>query len=194
MQAGDHGQAAEFFEQSQALWQEMSYSKVRTGSILIDLGTVAQLQGDHETAIRRYSEAAAVNREAEDHAGLAFVELHLGYAMLAQEDETKALTHFRESVKLAYKAHDKLRLALGLAAIAGMLQAQSEAQRAVRLCGFASNFQHPVRAALMPAERAGYDRTLAVARARLDDPELASAWVEGQKMTLDEAVELALSQ
>jgi transcriptional regulator with XRE-family HTH domain len=82
---------------------------------------------------------------------------------------------------------------LGLAAMAGMLQAQGEAQQAVRLCGFGSNFQQPVRAVFMPAERAGYERTLAAARARLDYPELAAAWAEGQKMTLDEVVELALA-
>lgn len=194
LQAGDYGQATVFFERSQALWQEINYGMARTGLILIDLGTVARLQGDHETAIQRYNEAAAVNREIGEFAGLAFVESHLGYAMLAQGHESRAFMHFRESVKLACKVNDKTRLAVGLAAVAGMLQVRSDVQRAVRLCAFASNFQHLVRATLMPVERMGYERTLAATRAKLDDPFLASAWAEGRQMTLEEAVTLALEK
>lgn len=36
-------------------------------------------------------------------------------------------------------------------------------------------------------------RILAEARSRLDDPALAAAWAKGQAMTLDQAVEYALS-
>jgi hypothetical protein len=39
-----------------------------------------------------------------------------------------------------------------------------------------------------------YDRNVAIARAGLDEVSFAAAWAEGQKMALDEAVQLALTQ
>lgn len=100
--------------------------------------------------------------------------------------------HFQESVKLSHRYSAPGPLAVGVAAIARMPQTQAYMHRAVKLCGFAAKFSGVNRIWLLPAERADYERTIADAQSRLDDPVLAAAWAEGQAMTLEQAVEEAM--
>lgn len=44
-----------------------------------------------------------------------------------------------------------------------------------------------------PSERVGYERLMAEARTHLDDPAFAAAWAEGEALTLEQAVALALT-
>jgi hypothetical protein len=46
---------------------------------------------------------------------------------------------------------------------------------------------------MSPYERAEHDQAVSAARAALGEEAFTKAWAEGQKMTIDEAIEYALS-
>ena len=73
-------------------------------------------------------------------------------------------------------------------------------QRGLRLAGAAATFEdrvdniHSSSASLaLPAPWIEYQRVLASVRTHANAPGFATAWAEGQQMTLDQAVEYALS-
>jgi hypothetical protein len=116
----------------------------------------------------------------------------LGYNLLTHGDPSNALTRFQEGVKMSHRAGNIGGVAIGLAGIAGVSQAQGNVQRAAKLCGFAAKFSNRVSIEWMPAERAYCERAIANARTQLNDPTLAAAWDEGRAMTLEQAIEYAL--
>jgi DNA-binding CsgD family transcriptional regulator len=79
----------------------------------------------------------------------------------------------------------------GLAVVAG---ARGEARRSARMLGAAKGSMEEAGATVynyyMP-DRALYERTLAAARARLDEAAWTVAWEEGRAMTAERAVEYA---
>jgi hypothetical protein len=47
---------------------------------------------------------------------------------------------------------------------------------------------------LLPDQRRAYEESVVATRAALGEDDFASAWAEGQQMTLEDAVELALAE
>jgi hypothetical protein len=81
-----------------------------------------------------------------------------------------------------------------LDALAAVAAAQEQAQHAVHLFGATETLYELIRFTLSPFERDMHKRALTAAHAQMDESTCAEAWAAGQTMTLDEAVELALTQ
>jgi hypothetical protein len=64
--------------------------------------------------------------------------------------------------------------------------------RAVRMAAAAETLRATIQMTLEAMMRRMYDETVASARAALGEEAFASAWTEGQTMTLEEAMELAM--
>jgi hypothetical protein len=71
---------------------------------------------------------------------------------------------------------------------------QAQRERAARLWGAAEALREAIGALLPTSERPEYDRRVAVARSTLGEEAFATAWAEGAAMSLERAVEFALSE
>jgi hypothetical protein len=78
---------------------------------------------------------------------------------------------------------------VGFAAIAG---AEGQPARAARLLAAATAQLGTIPAALAPADRADYERTLAALRAELGAEMFAAAWAEGAKLAPEQAIASAV--
>ena len=67
-------------------------------------------------------------------------------------------------------------------------------ERAARLCGAAAALRVAIGAPLHPTERADYERTVAALRVALGDAAYEAAWAQGQALTLEQAIALALEE
>jgi hypothetical protein len=67
-------------------------------------------------------------------------------------------------------------------------------ERAIRLLGAGEAFCETLGARPPVAIREEYERTVSEARAALGEAAFAAAWAEGRAMSLDQAVEYALSE
>jgi tetratricopeptide (TPR) repeat protein len=193
LQEGDYQRAMALFDECIALFRKAGYAETSITHTLADLGFVAQIQGDYETATRRFNEALEFYQDTGKGASIGHVQACLGYIALAQGDLSNAFTRFHESVRQFHKIGYVGGVAVASAGMSRIAQAQGQAQQAAKLCGFAAKFNPMMRVNCMPVELAGYERILADAQSRLDDPELAEAWEEGAAMTLDQAVAFALA-
>lgn len=194
---GNHALATTLFEEQLALALEYSeeagHPMIETGSALMNLGLVSRLQGNLPVAMQRFHEAMERYRRAGDAADFALVELQLGYTECDQHNHDAAMVHFRKCVQWCLLADNRPRLIVALTAIAELRRTQGDGSGYMRLCGFAAKFSRATVLELLPGYLIDYEGTLSGERTALADPALAAAWAEGARMTLDEAVQFALT-
>ena len=153
------------------------------------------LQGDLERAAALAEEAAALSREAGDRLLLPLPLANLGWVALLGGDLERAEALHKESLALSREmgAHTYLTLTLleGLACGAG---AQGEAEKAARLFGATEALREATGFSLEPALRTLEEPYLVGARSQLEEGAWTEAWEEGRAMSVETAIEYALSE
>jgi len=155
-------------------------------------GEAAFTEGEYAEAGRLWQESLAHYRDADIGMGLATVENFLGQLAVRQGDLATARAHYEASLghqqgwRALYWAPSSLA---GLAAVAA---AAGQAGRSLRLAGAATALGEAAALRLPGPEQEVLEGTIEAARAALDERAAPSAWAEGQAMTLEEAVALAL--
>jgi DNA-binding CsgD family transcriptional regulator len=79
-------------------------------------------------------------------------------------------------------------VAFSLEGLAGVVAAQGELVWAAQLWGAAEALRETIHAPIPPVERAGYERSVAKARAHLGQQAFAAAWAEGRTMEPEQAL------
>ncbi len=155
-------------------------------------GDVAREQGDSATARALYLRALEAFRELNEPRGVARCLADLGGLACEQGNDDEALTHFAEALALfrnLAQAHDVIGVLEEMACSAsnaGMWD------RALRMAGASLSLRQAGGMPLPPAVKARLDAGLEIARKNLDSGAAARAWIDGARMSLDEAVEYAL--
>ena len=146
-------------------------------------------EGDGVRARSLYEESLAVGTEQESPWPLRM----LGFVALGEGDLSAARRYFLDSIE----RYRRLEVPLGqvecLNGFARLALEQANLEKAGRILGaVAALLRKLVGGTLHGQDRREYERSLAVARAALDDRGFAAAWAAGQAMTLDQAVAYAL--
>jgi predicted ATPase len=164
-----------------------------TTRVLNDLGKLAWAQGKYQVAEKRFNEVINICRESQDKFELSFALLGLGRVAQSQRDYTAARSFYSEVIDVAQEIRNGFIKTVYLSACATLAAAQRKPDKAARLVGAVEKQIPSIRFELSPTERAEYDEAIAAARVALGEEAFTKAWAEGQKMTIDEAIEYALS-
>ena len=95
---------------------------------------------------------------------------------------------------MATELGEKVLLAGGFEETASLCVRLGRMEPAARLLGAAEALREAIVCPLPPCDRKDYDETVAAVRAALDEDFFAAAWAEGENMTLDQAVSMALHE
>jgi len=87
---------------------------------------------------------------------------------------------------------DRQGLAMCLAGLAMAAAVDEDPRRAARLWGAAEALRQSIGVRSSAASRVMREQLTAIAREQLGDEVFAAAWAEGQKLTIEQAIELAL--
>src|SRR5438105_3967284 len=98
----------------------------------------------------------------------------------------------RESLEIAYKRGDRYLAPYELVWLGRVALAQGSPARAATLFAAARTQFDTTGLAMDPDEGPEYEKGLTAIRAALDEKAFSAAWATGKKMSLDEAVALAL--
>ena len=162
--------------------------------VLVWLGGAALVDGDRPRAARMFEEALALARQRGDRLGTNIALYSLAQIALSEADHAKAESMLEEGLASSRQMGDQANLSYFLEGLAVVAGARGEARRSARMLGAAQGSMEEAGATVynyyMP-DRALYERTLAAARARLDEVEWTAAWEEGRGMTAERAVEYA---
>jgi predicted ATPase/DNA-binding SARP family transcriptional activator/DNA-binding CsgD family transcriptional regulator len=193
---GNHGRAVPLLEEALAISRRIGDRRT-TADALWNLAEVARHQGDYERAKTLGLESLALTREMADKLELARTTGWLGMVTAYNSDDHDAAEGFlKESLALNREIGSLEYVAYCLEGFAGLAGARTQGARAARLWGAAEALRETISAPLPPADRPDYDRSIAAARAGLDDDEGAweAGWTEGMAMSPEEAAEYALSE
>jgi predicted ATPase/class 3 adenylate cyclase len=188
----DFGAAQALFEESAALRREIG-SKTYLAWPLLGLGDVARLEHDFETARSHYEEALAIGRELELQDVIGWAVVSLAPLLVARGELEQACTLARQGVMIWRAQQNKIGMVQSLEALAGAAYASGQPERMARLFGAAEALRETLHNPLQPADQVGYE-VIPAARAALGEAAFRAAWAEGQAMSLDQAIELALNE
>ncbi len=189
---GDYSGATPLFQESMTLCREIG-DKWLLAYPVRNLGTVAAYKGDYGMATAFLEESLAIGQGTGDKWGMAYSQSTLGNVAFNQGNYERAMALLKESLVLRREVGSKQGVAECLERLAGVAGAQGQSERAARLFGAAEALRVSIGAPLARVDRLDYDRNVAATRAGVDELAFATAWAEGRAMTLEQAIEYALS-
>ncbi len=188
---GNYERAARLYEESLALFREMGHKRGISHSLRF-LGEVARCQNNYEQARMLYEESLVVSREIGDRSSISGLYHNLAYVSQHQHDYHQAVILFTKSLKIYQELKDTWGIALCLIGLGGQVQATGYPERAAHLFGAAQPLFDASSHRLEPADQIEYQRNLNATRAQLAEATFASAFTGGQKLSLDEVLDLVL--
>jgi DNA-binding CsgD family transcriptional regulator len=138
-----------------------------------------------------WEESLSIRRRIGDQGGTAHVLALLGSLAVRHGAYTRATELFHESLTLRRQMDDPVGVAPIFEGLAAAGAAQDDIIRAVHLAGAADALRATTGVLLPPHERTAHGRTLATLRARLNKDAFARAWMEGQALSLEQAMVVA---
>jgi predicted ATPase/DNA-binding SARP family transcriptional activator/DNA-binding CsgD family transcriptional regulator len=191
---GDDDGAVPFLEEALVLSRRIG-DKRTVAYTLWNLAEVARHRGDYEQAKTLALESQALSRQMADKWQLARITGWLGVVTVYSSDGHDAAEGFlKESLALNREIGSLEYVAYCLEGFAGLAGARAQGARAARLWGAAEALRETISDPLAPADRPEYDRSMAAARAGLDEGSWEAAFAEGKSMQHEEAVEYAVSK
>jgi len=191
--SGDVEQARAYYEEGLALSREFGSASILR-SCLNSVALTYLLQRDLERAATFAEEAAALCQEAGDRTLLPLPLNILGWVALLDGDLERAEPLHKESLTLSREMGGSLGTLAFLEGLACDAGAKGEAERAARLFGAAEALREAIGVPLEPAMRTLEEPYLIEARSQLEEGAWTAAWEEGRAMSMEAAIEYALSE
>ncbi|HET6316803.1 MAG TPA: hypothetical protein VFG86_10110, partial [Chloroflexota bacterium] len=135
-----------------------------------------------------YGNSLRTWRTAGDRRGIGMALTGLGSTALQSGQLAAARAAFLESLDLAGELGDRRGVVRSLEALADLALAQGEPERGLRLASTASKLRETLGAPSSPRERARAEQRLASAQRGLAEAARRAAWLEGQALSLEQAL------
>jgi predicted ATPase/DNA-binding CsgD family transcriptional regulator len=187
---GDQERAAALYGESLALFQTVG-SERGVAIVMSRLGDLARNRGDLAAAERLHGNAHSLLRGRDDPWVLGQILTGLARTALAQRDHVRSAALAIQGLGVLKGIGADRDTAITLVVLACAACATGRAVTGARLLGAVAR-AFPDGSAI-GAEQAGFEQVLTTTRAALGEGTFASAWAEGQRLTLDEAVEIGLA-
>ena len=194
MQRGDADGAIALFEEAEPYILEAGDKWALSGG-LGHMGSIYLGQGAYEQAARYFEEGLAVSREIGNRLASSAALYGLALAAQGRGDHERAARLYAEGLKLSSEAGDKANIAYCIEGLAQVATAQGEMGHAARLFGAAETTLETAGGVLYPyaQDRSVHEQAVDELRSLLGEAAFSAAWTKGSTMSLNEAVEYALS-
>ncbi len=161
---------------------------------LNNMGDMAMKRGDYERASALLDEALAIRQAMGDKLGIARTNNNLAQVAAAQGDYTRSFDLFAVSVRLLQQLGVKREIVNALEHLAKLAATGGQGEPAAQLLGASEALREAIATPLPRSLRPEYEQDLAATRALLDDDAFAHAWATGRAMSMELAIDYALSR
>jgi non-specific serine/threonine protein kinase len=189
---GDYEQAKKYFEESLAVRKEIG-DRIGMADSMNNLGGVMYTQGDYEQAKKYFEESLAIRKEIGDKSGMADSMNNLGSVARHRGDYEQAKKYHEKSLAIKNEIGDKPGIANSLIYLARLFELNKEYFNAVKLLYAAEHTVKSMGIVFDVNAEKEKDELTARLNELLSDEEFAMYRQEGEKMTLEEACQLAMS-
>lgn len=188
---GEYARAAELLEQV-LVYRRRVKDPVNLLTTMNNLAVASHRLGNLERAKELYVEAIKINEETGNDKSLAhglngLAEVHVQL----QEYETALQLH-RKSIFLRHRLGDMKGIAYSLNGIAMLMEYLDNSLLAAKLESAADTIRRELGLTIAPAALAEHKDFLKKLRKKLGDKRFEKAWAEGQSLSRDQAVALAM--
>jgi predicted ATPase/class 3 adenylate cyclase len=180
------------FEESLAL-SRASEDLWGIGQSLNNLGSIALMENDYAQARSLCEEALTIAERMGDLANVHIRLRNLSHLDCEEGRFDSARSRGEQALRMARRLGDKRAIAVSLLRFGGLAAAQGQSERAATLLAAAEALCETIGYDWQPDQRNQHDRCVAATHAALGEAAFAAAWAEGQALTLEEAVALALA-
>ncbi|MDQ5826714.1 MAG: tetratricopeptide repeat protein [Chloroflexota bacterium] len=189
---GRYEEARNLHERSLAMRRSLGDTG-RIASSLLHLGEVARCRQDYDEAFTRYSESLDLYRHIGVKDGIASSYHNLGHVYYRRGDYAQAAEVFRKGLLLFRELGDKLSIVECVTGLAAVAVGTGQAERAARLFGASEAALNAMGTTLDPADQMEYEHNVKLTRSKLPSQAFSEHWDRGHTMTLDQAIDYALS-
>jgi hypothetical protein len=155
---------------------------------------VAWSQGDNASSRSLQEESLEIGRELGNMHGVAQSLGNLGLVAWSQGDYASARSLQEESLDIRRQLGDRRGIAFSLEAFAGHNAKEIKREKAARLWGAAERLREEIGSQLRPTDQEEHNGAVAAVRAAIGENGFAVAWAEGRIMTMEQAIEYALTE
>jgi len=189
---GDVDRAKTLLEESLLIVRELG-NTFTLAYVHHHLGVVAEKQGDYERATVLLERGLALSQHVGNKRHIPAVQCSLAHVWLHRGDLERAATLYRESLILRREIGEKSGLAESLEGLARLACAQVHYERTARILGAAEVLREATGSHRMPLHQVDHDQRVASVQGALGPSAFATAWAEGRAVTLERAIEYALT-
>jgi tetratricopeptide (TPR) repeat protein len=157
------------------------------------LGELERTMRNYDAAKKHYKKALALSRESGETLREAILHINLAFIAFHEEDFVEANRLNKLGLGLFVELASFFGMASHLASFAGPIVALGYPKRAARLLGAANAHLELIGSYQQPADQPEIELFLKNAQEALTKDAFQTAWEEGQRMTIQEAVAYALS-
>jgi predicted ATPase/class 3 adenylate cyclase/Tfp pilus assembly protein PilF len=190
---GDVSLPAPWLEEALSISRQLG-DQTREAEILIAFGHLAYWQGDYRRANAYFEEAILLSEKIGEHYQNLWAHVHMAYAVLQQGDIQRAREMFEDNIRSTQKAGSMIAIVNTVEGVASLYVNQEQPERAARLFAWADMMREKTDIHRHPVEWASVERDLEVIHTKLNDSDFARLSAEGQSLTVDEALALALEE
>jgi non-specific serine/threonine protein kinase len=160
--------------------------------VLTAYGDLAYWQGDYQKALERYEEAILLNDKVGYRYDNLWVHVFVAYTILRLGDIQQAYLMFQDCIRNMQNADMVIGLVYTIEGLASLHVNQGQFERAVPFFAWTDSMREQIGDQRPPIQQASVESDLAVIHSRLNHEEFAKFSAEGQTMTVEEAIALAL--
>jgi predicted ATPase len=190
---GDEAGARTYLDEALAAFRAIE-DRWSIAAASANLGWVAYTAGEVGLARGWYVHSLGLFRELGDEHGVANALGNLGRVAFDEGDLTSANGYYDEALLIVTQLGERRQVAECIEGVAGVAAAQGRRPQAVRLYSAAAALRESIGAPLWPRERDTQSVALDELRHALGRPAFDEAWAEGRRLTVDDAVALALGR
>jgi tetratricopeptide (TPR) repeat protein len=185
----DTARGSRFSEEALHLFEQVGYAR-GAARAYSRLALIWAYDGNIAKSHIFYDKAISILKEYKDNAGLAWCWLGLGELCLLENDPSAARMHLLKSLKDFHEQGVTDRIPDVLALLALLAAAQQQWTRAARLCGAQETPAHALR---LPGSKRHIQHVTTNVIIALGESTFNAELANGRAMTLDQAVEYALT-
>ena len=190
---GDFSSPVPWLEEAHGLYRQLG-DTLREGDVLSYYGLLAYWQDDFKQARAYYEESEKLYEKVGHVLNASWSRVDIAYAVLRQNDIVKAKEMFGLCIRQFQKSNNTIGLIYAIEGLASLNVNQNHLERAAQLFAWADAMREKIGDHRPPVEQASVERDLEVIHSRLNDSDFARLSTEGQSMTVEEAVALALEE
>ena len=178
-------------EEAESLWRSNKSMDIWEDTKLTKC-LFALIDGDYEQARSILEEMVLTAKEKGNRMNYLWLRVRLGYVALCEGKIGEAHEIFAETTQKFQEDQNVIGVVFALEGVAGIYVAIGKPGHAARLIGWADAMREKIHDTRPPLEQADVDKIIAACVAKMGEAMFSDAYEEGQKMSLDEAVNYAL--